>query len=322
MNIFRNSFIVVLSIVVVCITVSCGKMEMNSIFHTHEYQEKAEVESTCVEAGEHIYMCECGEEYSEKISEIPHVLGEDNVCEMCRQKCVKYTYGDTEYVGPENTDQDYVVVNFVDSSGKTRIYKIHYQKKGSFENYSDFLDLHGCAISSLTSVLNVEIPEFEHYTPDMVIPKVEENVLGKKLFEYNYSKAVEQQMPITMFGISKVLEEYGIEHEYVYEFTEEAAEEDIKSNLESGKPVIIITGKGEDGKWAEFCHVMLLIGLNDDGEAIICDTMNKEWAGETQRIKCAPVEELVSYMWSSEQEPEDLYWGGAGGRNGYILLEE
>lgn len=92
-------------------------------------------------------------------------------------------------------------------------------------------------------------------------------------------------------------------------------------NLKVGKPVLICVKSSPDKKWSSYAHIMLLIGLDSNGNAIICDTINRDWAGSNQRIKYAPVEELVTYMTSTTKKPTDLYWSNGAGKNGYILMK-
>jgi len=250
---------------------------------------------------------------------IPHELDEEGRCIYCKEQCVEYTYGNTKYTGPVNSDKDYVTVNMVNEQGEKCIYKVYGQKRNDFGMYTEFIAQHGCAVSSLTCVLNMKVPSLASYTPDMTISLVENKVLGEEIYRKNYDRPVEKQMPVSMYGASKILSAFDVDHEYVPSYNEGDAVNEIRDNLEKGNPVIIIVGES-DGKWSEYSHVMLLIGLNEQGDAIVCDTYDREWAGENQRIKFAHVEELVGYMWSEQKEPEGVYWGKSGGISGYILI--
>ena len=257
---------------------------------------------------------------TESVNEISHDLDENNMCKMCGSECFVYHDGKVIVVVPKKTNITTVYARVKNNEGKTITYQISDQDKKKFDKNDEYIKLHGCAISCLTSVLNAKVPLLSGSTPDQIIASVERKVLGVSLFEKNYSRPVEKQMPITLYGMTKVFEEYGINHKYVYDFNTSTAVKEIAHNLQKGNPVIICVRSSPDKKWTEYAHIMLLIGLTDDGRAIICDSMNRSWSATDQRIKYEKVDELVKYMKSTKKKPTDLYWSTGSGKDGYILV--
>lgn len=235
-------------------------------------------------------------------------------------ECVVHNNRGVTVTVPEKTNTTTVYARVKNNEGKTWTYCMTDQDKKTFEKNDEYMRLHGCAISCLTAVLNAKVPKLSCSTPDQIIESVERKVLGIGLFEKNYNRTVENQMPITSYGMTKVFDEYDINYKYVYSFNTGTAVKEITRNLQNGNPVIICVRSSPDKKWAGYAHVMLLIGLTDDGEAIICDSVNRDWSGTEQRIKYAKVDELVKYMKSTTEEPTDLYWSTGSGKDGYILI--
>ena len=221
---------------------------------------------------------------------------------------------------PGKTNITTVYARVKNNNGKAFIYPISDQDKKEFDKNDEYMKLHGCAISCLTSVLNAKVPILSCSTPNQIIGSVEKKILGSDLFEKNYNRTVEKQMPITLYGMTKVFDEYDIGYKYVYDFSNSTAVKEIISNLQKGNPVILCVRSSPDKKWSEYAHTMLLIGLTEDGRAIICDSVNRGWSGTDQRIKYAKVDELVKYMKSTKKKPTDVYWSTGSGKDGYIVV--
>ena len=112
-----------------------------------------------------------------------------------------------------------------------------------------------------------------------------------------------------------------MKNKFVYEFTNEAAVAEITDHLKNGNPVMItLRRKNGNTKWAGTVHTLLLIGLDEKGNAIVCDSANKSWSGNNQRVKFGNVEELVKFMWSSSELSTSAYYSGRKGTSGYILI--
>lgn len=104
---------------------------------------------------------------------------------------------------PEKSDVGQITVT-VNSENGTRKYTIFGQHKNPWKK-TKYLDMHGCAVSSLTAVLSAYSKKYRNYTPVQVKNIVEKKALGTAAWKRNYSKPVLRQMPISMYGISKVL---------------------------------------------------------------------------------------------------------------------
>ena len=241
--------------------------------------------------------------------------------EMKEQKNTReINVGNVTYVGPEQTTADRETVYVKNEEG--HIYKYNIYKQNSiYKNYQTYMAYHGCSVCALTALLNATVPELSDYTPDRVISEIQKDTFGEEVFEKNYSKRMASQMPVTMYGITQILDRYGLKNEFVYEFTREQAAEDIRTHLEKGNPVVItLRRKNGNTKWAGTVHTLLLIGLDEEGNAIVCDSANKSWSGKNQRIKFGKIEELVKFMWSSKELSTSAYYSGRKGTSGYILV--
>jgi len=201
-------------------------------------------------------------------------------------------------------------------------YKVFYQCARNFEDHNEYIAWHGCAVSSLTTILRAYVPECADWTPYDTINIAEKNTANSDEYDSNYAKELEDQMPITMHGISNVLSQYGIEHEYVTSFSsDEEAEEDIIGHLKRGLPVIFVVCKVDrdtgmkSEKWTRNYHTMVMIGTDGSGNVLIADPYNGP-----QRLKTAPVEEMIDYMWSCTEIPDGFYWNGKPKCGGYVKV--
>ena len=70
---------------------------------------------------------------------------------------------------------------------------------------------------------------------------------------------------------------------------------DIKGNLANGMPVVLSID-ADSGPWKGESQRLLLIGMDEDGRAIVADTKDRKWFETDQRFKLTDIDELVSYM--------------------------
>lgn len=70
---------------------------------------------------------------------------------------------------------------------------------------------------------------------------------------------------------------------------------DIKANLANGMPVIISID-ADSGPWKGSSERLLLIGMDEDGRAIVADTKDRKWFETDQRFKLTDIDELISYI--------------------------
>ena len=75
---------------------------------------------------------------------------------------------------------------------------------------------------------------------------------------------------------------------------EETVYVDIKGNLANGMPVILSID-GDSGPWRGESQRLLLIGMDEDGRAIVADTKDRKWFETDQRFKLTDIDELISY---------------------------
>ena len=111
----------------------------------------------------------------------------------------------------------------------------------------------------------------------------------------------------------------------------EAAIEQIREHLYKGQPVIIETSrirrKGRwicsffDKKYAGSYHTMILLGIDEEGQAVFTDSATRAWAGEQQRLKRAELSELMTYMFPQKNVQDmHLYFSRRKNTGGYILI--
>lgn len=241
-------------------------------------------------------------------------------CASCGVRCIRFTTNGATYAIPYNTNSNSSIVSVKNTSGKTYKYKI-YKQSASFSSYNDYLTLHGCSTCALTTLLNAKVPALSNYSPDKVISVVEKATFGEKVFNKNYNKKLKSQMPVTLYGTTKILDKYKVKYKYVYNYADNSAVNEITAHLKTGNPVMItLRKKNNDTKWASSVHTLLLIGLDEEGNAIVCDSSNRSWSDNNQRIKYGNIKELVSYMWSSSKASNNVFYSGSTGSSGYILI--
>lgn len=222
----------------------------------------------------------------------------------------------------------HVVVNDGDIK---KMYPVFQQKAGIYGEYSEYMKRHGCACCSLTTILAAFVEEYADLRPDETITKVEKKYFPKEVYTANYSKVMARQMPVSLYGISVILKNEGIACKYVGNFEDKVAEKQITEHLYKGNPVIIETSrmrrKGRrivrffDKKYAGSYHTMILLGIDENGQVIFTDSATRDWAGEKQRLKCADLSEVISYMFPQKNvEDTHLYFSRKKNTGGYILI--
>ena len=92
---------------------------------------------------------------------------------------------------------------------------------------------------------------------------------------------------------SEALEEMGIISDQAND--EDSVYVDIKGNLANGMPVIISID-ADSGPWRGESQRLLLIGMDEDGRAIVADTKDRKWFETDQRFKLTDIDELISYI--------------------------
>lgn len=219
------------------------------------------------------------------------------------------------------------------ADGGVRRYMIFKQSAGNYGDYSEYMKRHGCACCSLTTLLAAYVEECYDLRPEDTVKKVEREAFDPSVWEYNYSRHIARQMPVSLLGISCILGKYQIPHRYVGDFQDEKAEEEITRHLQSGRPVIIETSRMRrknghivrffDKRFAGSYHTMILLGMEKSGKVIFTDSAARAWAGEKQRLKWARLSELLPYMFPQKRTWDNhVYFSGRRNTGGYILIEE
>lgn len=196
--------------------------------------------------------------------------------------------------------------------------------------YPTYLSGHGCAACSLTTVLTGY--KGLNITPSYTVEAIEKNILGTAYLsnykKYSKTSSKDKSMPISLYGISKVLSAYGINNQYVRSFSDVQALEEITNHLKTGNAVVIevkrfnrSTGK-IDTKWSMSYHTMVLLGMTDTGMAIVADSADRSSTifGSCKRIKYASVVSLIPYMFSCTNENSTSCYFTSSGGGGYILV--
>lgn len=252
------------------------------------------------------------------------------------QLCLRFltdTYG-RKYLSPKlpqtGLNEKTLTVEISDGDS-SRIYPVFQQKAGIYGGYSEYMTRHGCACCSLTTALAAFVENYADLTPDETITKVECRHFPAEIVQKNYGKIMARQMPVSLYGIAMILQKEGVACEYVGNFADDAAIEQIREHLYKGQPVIIETSrirrKGRwicsffDKKYAGSYHTMILLGIDEEGQAVFTDSATRAWAGEQQRLKRAELSELVNYMFPQKNvQDTHLYFSRRKNTGGYILI--
>ena len=233
----------------------------------------------------------------------------------------------------EKLDGKQLNLTITGTEGKDRTYPIFQQKAENYGEYSEYMTRHGCACCSLTTLLAAYVPKYRDLRPDQTITQVEKKYFPEKVWHKNYSKHIARQMPVSLYGISFIFKKEQIAHRYVGAFKDAAAIEEIREHLLTGRPVVIETSrmKRENGrivkwfdkKYAGSYHTMIILGLDESGEAVFTDSATRAWAGDRQRLKKATLEERITYMFPQKKtEDTHVYFSRRKNTGGYILVDE
>ena len=278
----------------------------------------------------------------------PHIMvknGQETMCKRCGQllnyvehKVKNKKTGKTKkvkFIAPKNTFvTSSLTLSVKNTSGAIYNYKLYHQKSSTlyykYPKWKKYIQIHGCSTCALTGVLNATVPKYKNYTPDMVLEEVIRPVVGKASFNYNFSKPLMKQMPISLKGISKVLTANGVRNKYVYKYTQKSARKMIKKHLKNGNPVIFYMSKST---LTPNTHAMVMLGLDKNGRVITGDSVHRSagmWGANNRLVKfnttkdpkSTTVANLVKYFTSSTNSislVKDFYNGRAG-NNAFILV--
>ncbi len=228
---------------------------------------------------------------------------------------------------PKTTDVAKTVVNINAKKG-SRTYTIYGQHRKPLSTNA-YIEAHGCALCSLTTVIKAYSTKYASYTPQQVKNTLEKKTFGKTIWKSNYKRSLGRQLPISMYGISRVLSKVGIKNKYVRTFTNKQAEQEIKKHLKSGNPVIVeannrVQYNGKFGsystRWARGKHSMVLLGMTDDGRVIVGDSAERTWSKKNQRIKYGTVKDIVARLIPCTTSKKSCYFSSTAASGGYVLV--
>lgn len=214
----------------------------------------------------------------------------------------------------------------VESYPGTRTYTVYRQSasvnKTSGDNgvYSGYMPAHGCAACAVSTVLSGY--SGMKFGPMYMTESIERRIFGTA-WQENYSKAQSKQMPVSLYGITKILDAYNVSNEYVRQFDQATAVQQITNHLKTGNAVIIEVQKiGSDARWSNSKHTLVLLGMTDNGYAIVADSADRaDYFGDQRRIKYATVMELVQYMFPcTNPTSTSVYYTSESACGGYILV--
>lgn len=211
-----------------------------------------------------------------------------------------------------------------------RWFPVFQQKAHNYQEYSEYMEHHGCACCSLTTILAAFGDNMDKLRPEETIRSIERSCFTDQIWENNYGKRMAKQMPVSLYGISQILRHYRIAHRYVRRLEGVDA---IRTHLYRGQPIIVETSRVRkkngmivsinDKKYAGSYHTMILLGIGKDGEVYFTDSATRQWADSWQRLKKAPLEDMMGYMFGQRNTKDtQVYFGGRRNTGGYILIDE
>lgn len=214
-------------------------------------------------------------------------------------------------------------------SGKKITYHLYHQSAHTYGAHSAYLAWHGCAHCSLATVLGAYSKAYPNVTPDQIIDGVEKKVAGNEAWtRHHVTKSAGSAMPLSLSGISDILDYGGVPHKYIRTFKKESAKEDILSHLKTGNPVLFevrkrsnITGK-KDSKWTSSVHTMVFLGVYTNGKILVSDSVNHNWYSGGQRAKIAEIDDLMEYMYPCTSFDTKTYFKAISSDGGYMKINE
>ncbi|MCI5943561.1 MAG: Ig-like domain-containing protein [Eubacterium sp.] len=233
------------------------------------------------------------------------------------------------YVNVITTDYDGKSCDFtmLTANGEKRTYRLYKQNAHNYPKYDRYLAWHGCATCSLATVLGGFHKAYEGISPSSVIDGPEKTVVNPEAWEKEHViHSLKRQMPLTLYGISSILKHYSVENDYVRTFKKRDGREDILDHLRTGNPVIIevrqksnVTGE-KSQRWTNSYHTMVLLGVLTDNRVLLCDSVDRSWYDEGERLKIISLDDVMEYMYSCTKFSDTMYFSGAASDGGYIKV--
>ncbi len=271
------------------------------------------------------------------VSENPRVAAVDKKGRITAKKdgntWITYKLGDKKlkiYVNvlTKVSDQTKPKIKLYNQSGKLLTYRMYRQKSNLYGKYTKYVNLHGCAVISMTTVVNAFSKKYASYHPGKIITSLEKSSVSGAEWKLNHvTRNVRNQMPLTLSGITRALRKAGIKAKYVRSFSSDAAvQKQIYAHLKTGNPVIFTARNYNrkagrtDTKWTTYLHTMVFLGRYTTGEVLIADSADRTWYKGNQRLKVVKMSSILPHLFSCTAPGTGSYYTGTGTAGGYILV--
>lgn len=230
---------------------------------------------------------------------------------------------------PWNTRTQTADVIVTNAEGYKYNYRLYLQSAG-YSDYSSYLRSHGCSTCALTTILGAVSDKFADTTPDKVLKGPIYEMAGDNVFSTNFGKTPKKQMPISLYGMTRVFDRYGIK--YCLPSTDPSArEKEITAWLRNGDPVIVSYGKGDEGHLSDH-HTILLLGIDSEGYVIIGDSLHKSktyWGSDGLvkhgRLKVADILSFIKKDngWTINEKSPSMshYFYKSSADRGYLMVK-
>ena len=82
------------------------------------------------------------------------------------------------------------------------------------------------------------------------------------------------------------------------ELVKEALKEGIPALVKEygDEDITVISIDADSGPWKGKSQRLLLIGMDEDGRAVVADVIDRKWFETDQRIKLTDIDELISFI--------------------------
>lgn len=215
---------------------------------------------------------------------------------------VDYNLGDgVKSQVPISSDANSSTVTVTDKSGYVHKYKLY---KAGKDNQTETV---------LATLCSGYFKSSHPIDPEFISKKVLPAVFGDE-----YSKAKSKNKTLTIGGIDKALSALNLHTKYKRVIDDDVYV-NIKSHLAKGKPVMLWAHTNNDKWGTNKNQIMLLIGMDESGNAIMVDPVDREWSDNDQRVKLVSVTELVDYMKNVLESESDFAAYNSGG---YVLIDK
>lgn len=191
--------------------------------------------------------------------------------ETAAEKNIVYTADNSKVCVPVKSSGKTAEVQVKDKRGFTHCYTIYKKSKNTTESEA--------ALASLFTGF------FTSSGKQVTISTVKKKVVPA-FFEAGDGD-------LSLKDMNRIMKRLGLNCVYRKE-AGEFVYQDIKTSLAKGYPVLVdIDAKNK--KWKN-THLMLLLGMDSDGNAIAADFQDRKWSKTDQRVKVVNVDEIISYI--------------------------